>query len=64
MMNNLGMGNLGNMIHKNNGDKYKSMIDEEIKEILKKAVDKSKEILIEHTNLLIKYLKFLIKIFY
>ena len=40
------------------------MIDEEIKEILKKAVDKSKEILIEHTNLLIKYLKFLIKIFY
>ena len=64
MLNNLGMGNLGNMTHKNNGDKYKNLIDEEIKDILKKAVDKSKEILIEHTNLLIKYLKFLIKIFY
>jgi ATP-dependent Zn protease len=54
MLNNLGMGNLGNMTHKNNGDKYKNLIDEEIKDILKKAVDKSKEILIEHTNLLIK----------
>lgn len=54
MLNNLGMGNLGNITKKNNGDKNKTLIDEEVKQILKKAEEKSKEILIEHTNKILK----------
>jgi len=53
-MNNLGMGNLGYITKKNHGDKNKSFVDEEIRNILKKAEEKSKEILIENTNLLLK----------
>ena len=54
MLNNLGMGNMGNITKKNNGDKNRTAIDEEIKLILRKAEAKSKEILIENKNKLMK----------
>jgi ATP-dependent Zn protease len=60
MMNNLGMGKLGNIAGKKKGEKNMSAIDEEIKEVLKMAAAKSKEILIEHSNEILKYVLYLI----
>ena len=54
MLNDLGMGKLGNVTKKNNGDKNKTAIDLEIQSILRKAEAKAKEILIENKTILMK----------